>query len=190
MSFFDNIFGKLFSPQKAVEVHEMLNRSQQFKEDCSEWTEGADFKQLRKDLLDSWESKRNDDPAILDLETYISDYANGFILYPPKEGRAIPLSFLMEYLKDRMITASYRLVHRDRRIKEGPEHIETIEKYQLKPEVPVQIPMDQLYGNVIIELQKHDNKEVRLKFLASIYADRKYNEALDIHELIHYLFDY
>lgn len=118
-----------------------------------------------------------------------SDYANGFIVYPKYQDSIIPLSFLMEYLKNQMVYLSYRLAHSDRRIKEISEHIETLEKYYLKPPSSKIYPKDQLYGNVVIELAKHDKNEIHLKFLASIYSDHTYSKHRDFNELISILFD-
>jgi hypothetical protein len=74
-------------------------------------------------------------------------------------------------------------------MEENKEGIEIIEKYHLKPPVSVKIPYNQVYGNVEIEVLKQNQEEKRLKFLVSVYSDRKYTKPLAVQELLCYLFD-
>ena len=189
MSFFDDIYRKLFPADKKVGIYEVLNRDQNFLNDYQEWNTKSDCEKLKKDLLKSWEFTLKDLKPPLDIITYLSDYANGFTLYPGNDDHDNSLSYLMEYLKDRLLNISYRLVHSTRKIDEKKEGIDIIEKYYLKPPFPVKMPYDQIYGNVEIEVLKQDQQEKRLKFLVSVYSDRNYTQPLAFQELLNYLFD-
>ena len=189
MSFFDDISGKLFPANKKVGVYEVLTRDQNFMNNYQEWSEKSEFEKLKEDLLSSWELKRKDLSPPLDMITYFSDYANGFTLYPGIGDHSHLLSYLMEYIREKLKEAKYRLVHSTRRMDEKKESIEIVEKYHLKPPVSSKIPYNQMYGNVEIEVLKHNQKEKRLKFLVSVYSDRKYTVPISVEELLYYLFD-
>lgn len=189
MSFFDDISGRLFPVNKKVGIYEVLKQDQGFINKYQEWTSKSECIKLKEDILKSWEFKLKDLSPPLDIITYLSDYANGFTLYPGKDDHSNAMSYLMEYMKDMLISTSYRLVHSTRKIDEKKEGIEIVEKYYLKPPFPVKIPYDQMYGNIEIEVLKHDQQEKRLKFLVSVYSDRKYTKALPFRELLSYLFD-
>lgn len=189
MSLFDDLSEKLFPSNKKIDIQEVLKRTPKFMEDYHDWIQGDIFLALKPDLLKSWNYQFNNIRSPVNMSIYTSDYASGFIIYPMYVNSMIPLSFLMEFLKDRMLDHSYRLVHSGRTIKEVKEIIETQEMYHLKPPISNNLPIDQMYGNIHIELIKNDNKEIRLKFLASIYSDRKYSEARDFYDLVNVLFD-
>jgi len=189
MSFFDDISGKLFPANKKVGIHEVLTRDQKFMKRYMEWTRGEAFKNLKEDLLKSWEFKLKDLSPPLDMMTYTSDYANGFTLYPDSVGHSYSLSHLMEYLKEKLMDASYRPVHLVRKMDEKNEVIVTLEKYYLKPPLSNEELINQMYGNVEIEVLKHSKEEKRLKFLVSVYSDRKYTKPWDINELMYFLFE-
>jgi hypothetical protein len=189
MSFFDDIYMKLFPANKKVGIYEVLSRDQIFLNNYQEWNSKSDCIKLREDLLKSWEFKLKGLKPPLDIITYLSDYANGFTLYPGKEDYANMMSYLMEYMKDKLLHNSYRLVHSTRKIDEKKEGVVIVEKYYLKPPFPVNIPYDQIYGNVEIEVLKQDQDEKRLKFLVSVYSDRNYTKPLAFEELLSYLFD-
>jgi len=189
MSFFDDISGKLFPSNKKVGIHEVLTRDQNFMDKYREWTMGTVFNKLKGDILKSWEFKLKELSPPLDVITYTSDYANGFTLYSDSSGHSYSLSYLMEYLKEKLMEASYRPVHSVRRMEEKNEIIEILENYHLKPSVSNKIPVNQMYGNVEIEVLKHNQEEKRLKFLVSVYSDRKYTEPWEINDLMYFLFD-
>ncbi|MGD9329238.1 MAG: hypothetical protein PVH48_09755 [Cyclobacteriaceae bacterium] len=189
MSFFDNIYGKLFPANRKVGIYEVLNRDKIFLNSYQEWNTKSDCIKLKEDLLKSWDFKLKDLNPPLDIITYLTDYANGFTLYPGKDDHRNSMSYLMEYMKDKLIKYSYRLVHSTRKIDEKKEGIEIVEKYYLKPPFPVKVPYDQIYGNIEIEVLKHDQQEKRLKFLVSVYSDRNYTKPLAFRELLSYLFD-
>lgn len=190
MPFFDEISRKLFPTDKKVGIHEVLTRDQKFMKKYKEWTKGEAFGILKKDLLKSWEFKLKELDPPLDMMTYTSDYANGFTLYPDSGRHKYSFVHLMEYLKEKLMDASYRPVHSVRKMEEKNQIIETFEKYYLKPPLSSEVPIKQMYGNVEIEVLKHGKEEKRLKFLVSIYSDRKYTKPWNINELMYFLFEH
>jgi hypothetical protein len=189
MSFFDDLFNRIFPANKKVGVQEILKRSPGFIQDYRNWLNGDQILTLKHDLSKSWGHQSNNVRSPVEMSVYTSDYANGFVVHPMYLDSVIPLSFLMEYLKDQMINISYRLVHADRRITDKRDYIEILEKYHLKPPLSYESLVDQMYGNIHIELLRHDKTDIRLKFLATIYSDRKFTRAKDFNDLISFLFD-
>lgn len=60
-------------------------------------------------------------------------------------------------------------------------------RYYLKPSIKAMktLPMDQLYGNVSIELILQNSEVFRFIFRTNYYSDRNYQEAKDFGELLH-----
>lgn len=189
MSLFDYISRRLFHSGKNINVHETLERSLKFMDAYSAWLREPQFKPLKEDLLKSWGYQMNHMKSPVDMLIYATEHAKGFIVYPEYWQALIQLSFLMEYLKDRMLQESYRLVHADRIIEGKNDHLEIRERYLLKPGLSKKEPFSQMYGNVHIELLKYDKKEIRLKFLVNVYSDRKYAGPWEFNDLMSLLFD-
>ena len=95
----------------------------------------------------------------------------------------------MEFIKDQLVNMSYDIAHADRKMNEDQSHVEILEKYYLKPPRSTSIPKDQMYGNVVLELLKHDHEEIRLHFLVNVYSDRLYSRAREFSELLSVIFD-
>jgi hypothetical protein len=151
--------------------------------------DGPQLPGLKQDILKSWSYSLNNIKSPVGMSVLISDYANGFTMYPEYQNAIIPLSYLMEFLKDKMLTTPYLLAHAERRMDEKKGYVETWEKYYLKPPRSLVSPKDQMYGNIIIELLRHDRNEIWLKLLVTIYSDRMYTEPGNFNDLMSFLFD-
>ena len=189
MSWFDKISKKLFSSDDKVNIHEVLIRTPGFIDHYRKWTGDEQLASLKHDVLRSWDLNESDEKSPVDMTIFTSDYANGLAIYPIYNDSRIPLAFLMEFIKDQLVNISYHLVHADRKMNENQGHIEIVEKYYLKPPRSYSIPKDQMYGNVVLELLKHDQEEIRLQFLVNIYSDRLYSRAREFSELLPVIFD-
>ena len=189
MSWFDRISKKLFSAEDQMNIHEVLKRTPGFIDDYLKWRNQDMFSVLKYDILKSWQLYENNEELPVDITIFTSDYANGFIIYPHYKDTMIPLAFLMEFFKDKLVNIGYNLTHADRKMHEVQSNVEIIEKYYLKPSRSSTIPKDQLYGNVVIELLKLGQEEVRIQFLVNIYSDRHYSRAKDFSELLSVIFD-
>lgn len=189
MTWFDKISKKLFSSDDRVNIHEVLKRTPGFINDYQQWRNQGKFSVLKHDILKSWQLNANSEDLPVDMTIFTSDYANGLVIYPIYKNSRIPLAFLMEFIKDQLINISYNIAHADRKMTENEVGVEILEKYYLKPPRSSSIPKDQMYGNVILELLKTDQEEIRLQFLANIYSDRLYSKAGDFGELLSVIFD-
>ena len=189
MPMFDKIFDKIFPKDQEVNVHEVLKRSPQFIKSFEEWKISAQAEDMKENISASYNDKLSSRPPVIDIEIYHSSYANGFIIYPQKRGIQLPLEFLMEYIKDVLETEGYRLVHSDRKMKETGKIVTELDKYYLKPPISHEIPIDQLFGNVIIELSYRNHEPSKFKLVANIYSDRLYGAPRNFEDLILLLFE-
>ena len=189
MSLFDYISERLFPSGKKVNIHETLRRSPKFLDDYKRWFGEPPFQNLMKELFNAWVQQNKDIGSRIDMQIYRSKQAEGFVVHPEFEDGMIPLSFLMEYLKERLLQESYRLVHADRIIEGRPDHLEIRENYHFKPGPSFIEPFEQKFGNVHIELLRYDKQEIRLKFLVTVYSDRKYKKPWEFENLVCLLFD-
>jgi hypothetical protein len=189
MPLFDKIINKIFPGGQEVTIHEVLKRSAHFIRDFEEWKRSESTQVLIDTVHNSYIDKLASREPEIDIEVYRSPYANGFIIYPTKTENELQLEFLMEYIKEMLEEEGYRLVHSDRRLRETGKSVTSIEKYYLKPPISHEIPIDQIYGNVIIELTLKNNLPFKFKVIVNVYSDRLYSEARNFEDLISFLFD-
>ncbi len=189
MALFEKIIQKLFPKEEAVTVHEVLKRSASFIRSFDEWKSAGSLPAFRGKFLRSYNQKLTSKHPELDIEIYRSPYANGFILYPDHATDELPATFLMEYIRERLEEEGYRLVHADRKLTEKGKEVYSLEKYYLKPPLSPDIPIDQLFGNVIVELSFRNNKPSKFKMIVNIYSDRLYQKPRQFEDLIYLLFE-
>jgi hypothetical protein len=184
LSFFDQIYDRLFKGNKdstPTLVHEVLTRSNQFVEDYDKWTNGP---QLLEEIKRSYEFKQKgieQNPAVHVLE---SQYANGFAVSYNDFFQEDDFGYLMDLLSERVQLLGYRLVGSDRIITDKNNFVETKEKHYLKPEISMEPPIDQRYGNVLVEHVLVNDKSSYLKFSANVYSDHLYKKALPFQDLL------
>jgi hypothetical protein len=98
------------------------------------------------------------------------------------------LTFLMEALKDEVLSLGYKRSNADQTIREKGNGTEKICKYYLKPIIKGSAPFDQKYGNILIEEVLINDKPSYLKLVVSSYHDSSYRKALPFSELFKILF--
>lgn len=189
MAFYDHLINQLFPKDKEVSVHEVLKRSPQFFRTYDRWKSSGKCDIQRNAILESYHNKLSHLHTSVDIEVYHSPYANGLIIYPHKDKEPVSFEFLMELIREMLEHEGYRLVHADRKIMEKGKQVSSLEKYYLKPPLSPQTPIDQKFGNVILELSFLNHSPVKFKLLANVYSDRLYNEPRTFQDLITVLFD-
>lgn len=196
MSYFEKLINRIFpekSPPGTVVVHEVLKRTEKETQRYESWKNTDAQSELLQTVAQAYYYKKTNIRTSLDVHLFNTVYANGFaITYPPAVSAQV-FKNLFDYLKDRVLLMSYRLVTADRRIIDRENYVETIEKYYLKPPLKAQKgplqSIDQQYGNIVIEYILIDGKPSYIKLLASIYSDSLYKEALSHNELMKKLFE-
>lgn len=193
MSFFDKVYSKVFgepSKSKPLEESGLLKRGDHF---------------IR--LFEDWKSKGRKDEVIDQIRSAIVLKAKGidqeplitlldstsskgvFIRYSnvfqPHE-----FSYLIDHFSERILDEfNYKVGNADFRMIEQESNVLTIERRYLKPKTNFESPLDQLFGNILLEHQLENNQSKSFKLQVNIYQDRNYLEPKDFQILQRYLFE-
>ncbi len=190
MSFFDKIYNKLFSDRKnQLLSHQTLNKSDKEMQHFEKWLAEGQHQDLMKKIYRAYHLKLTDNTDEIPIVMFRSKYANGFAIKNNDEILNKHFPFIMEYFKMKIVEMDYRQAGSDKKVQSVEDYVLTIEKYYLKPPMQVEPPIDQLYGNIALELHYFNDIPNYLKLTASIYSDRMYKPHLDFAEMVERLFD-
>lgn len=192
LEYFKNWFRKAekSSPSNPA-LHEVIKRSDEHRQKLQAWKHSLAQRRLTDWLWQQyaiWQTLPDDlDPAVDFLDTPSS---KGFAIHFfqaefPKEEAVL----LFDYLKDKVLELPYRLTLADRRVYAVKSHMETVERYYLKPrqQRTEEQRIDQGFGNVTIELVFRDDIPHQLRFQATSYNDRLYAPAAEFKSLFQML---
>jgi hypothetical protein len=193
--FFDQIMQKLFKKddKEIVSqpfVSEQLIRSESFTERYDEWKVKRKINRRIDALRIAMDDVNTSSGSHPYLVRYRTPEANGFALYAGFGFGDEEYSFLLDHFRDMTLTLGYRLYTSDRKHSEKGEIIERVDRHYLKP-APAKLAgetMNQIYGNILIELISRNDKPFLLKLMASVYAGRQYSQPLPFEQLIEALF--
>ncbi|MBR9999743.1 MAG: hypothetical protein KFF73_12280 [Cyclobacteriaceae bacterium] len=188
MAFYENLINRLFPKDKEVIIHEVLKRSVPFSRSYDLWKSSSQAAEELQAVSESYDNRLSDIKPSIDIEVYFSPYANGIVIYPERGEFPLSIEFIMEYIREKLELTDYRLVHADRKMTERGKMVTALEKYYLKPPLSADIPIDQKFGNVILELSYENDLPLKFKMMANIYSDRLYHEAHAFDDLIVLLF--
>ena len=168
------------SPSKPL-IHEMIKRTEEEKKDYDFWK-----RRLISGRLLSWIS---DQYAIFQALPNDTDKAIDFLNTPSSKGFVIHLykteynerdvTFLFDFLKEKILALEYRTQISDRREFNRTDWVEKIERHYLKPKPDFlkTEKFNQGFGNITVELLFRNDKPHQLKFRATIYKDHLFKEA-------------
>jgi hypothetical protein len=193
MSFFDDVFKKLFPERRVASnelIHETLERTERELESFGKWASSEESIHLMAEVHNSYQLKKKGITAQLDVHLLETPYSNGFAISFNQEKTKEEFRNLFDLFKEKTLDFGYKLAQKDRRIIDRETYEEVIEKWYLKPQAePLEKnKFNQLYGNILIEYVMIDRKPSYIKFMANIYQDRMYSTALAFDELIEKLF--
>lgn len=194
MSFFDDVYNKLFKPKSdgpAELIHEVLERNERETEQLLLWKSTDRKSELMTEVYNAYHLKKKGIATALEVHLLETRYSNGFAVSYNQEMENEEFRNLFDHLKDQTLLFEYRLAQNDRRIIDRDSYEEVIEKWYLKPNSPEQNEKisNQLYGNILIEYVMIDRKPSYIKLMANIYQDRLYSEALPFGDFIEKLFE-
>lgn len=179
------------SPTKPV-VHELIERTDQEKEDYTFWKKTL----VRRRLID-WLSNQY---AIYQVLPDDIDEALDFLHTPSSKGFVIhfhktryslrDVQHFMDYLKEKVQALNYRIQISDSRTYNRAKWVETRQRHYLKPRPNLEAlenKFPQAYGNITIDITLRNDQPHQLRFQATAYNDRLYEEASDFKELMQQL---
>jgi len=189
MSFFDTVYKKLFKSSAANSVlsHKMLKRTPRQKERFDKWLLDEKSHALIQSIHKAYHLKRTDIESEIPILLFRSDYANGFAVKNNAVIADADFHHLLDYFRHKLLSLGYRQAGSDSKTTAKNGFVLTVDKFYMKPPLQAEPPIDQLYGNVGIELHLMDDQPNYLKLMASIYADRMYKPHQDYDELVELL---
>ncbi|HAA13550.1 MAG TPA: hypothetical protein DCE41_18405 [Cytophagales bacterium] len=178
---------RLFPKGGAVLWHEVISRTA--KEEISREAWADQIPEVLDTLSKSYHYKKMGIKAPWQVHLFDSPTANGFALSFPRNLGKLGFQHLFDLLKEQVQAMGYRLANSDRKHTDKGQFVQTVERHYLKPNVrQFEPPVDQRYGNVLIELVKEDDDPRYIKVMTTAYNDRQYQPAAPFHDFLERLF--
>lgn len=190
MAFFDDIYAKVFGKaqtQEPIFVHKLLKRSSVFLEKYVAWKKGRkdEILELVDTSLQLKAKGIEQDPP-----THLLKFSgsNAFAVSFSSDMGAEELQFLTEWFAEHILNhLPYRKANGDIMVRERNNIVETIEKIYLKPITSEELPVDQHFGNILIENFVIGTKPSYMKVTANYYTDSMYKSHRPFEELSEFL---
>ncbi|MBI1184600.1 hypothetical protein GC194_10030 [bacterium] len=176
-------------------MREELKRSNNDRMNYALWLESEARVNVLRFVEEQYDQSRNGNENVALFRVINSGGTNGFMLRYLPETEALDFQHLFDYFRNKVVELQYVTYTSDVRTFDKAQQVESIERHYLKPswrklntkEVNTDGRMNQLYGNVTIELLRHDQTPQYIKFMCQHYVDSKFMEPLDFNHLIHHL---
>lgn len=190
MAFFDEIYAKVFGKAEApdpVFVHKLLTRSDSYLEKYKAWKKGRKDELLEL-IATSLQLKAKGIEQ--DPQTHLLKFSgsNAFAVSFSSEMGAEELQFLTDWFAEYILgQLRYRKANGDVMIRERNNGVETIEKIYLKPVATEELPVDQQFGNILIENFVIGTRPSYMKVTANYYTDSMYKPHRSFEELTEFI---
>lgn len=193
-NFLDDLFNKVFkaSGKSPMNLKENFVLKDSEIQEAEDWISGEEGQVLLARLYKNYHFKKAQINEYPQVHIFDSRYAKGFAItfeepFTPKTFSRVFLAFAR-----RVLALGYQQVSLDRKMEEVNEQVKVTEKFYFKP--PLQMPAEgelisQLYGNIAIEKVSVNNQPNYLKFLATFYSDRLYQDPKPFDLMLDRLFD-
>jgi len=191
-SFSSRILKKLFGNKnhKGPLVSGKLEQSEAFQSDYERWKQSSVLNSVLGDLQIAYNKSNAFGEYNPAFHVYNSHQANGFFFNTQMRFTDEIYSYMLEYFKERVLDLGYAIYTSDRKLTEKENRVQQIDRHYLKPALgDVEPPIDQKYGNVLIELFTLDEEIQYLKLMVSVYSDRSYSEPKPFLEFMEALFN-
>lgn len=174
-------------------IHEVIKRSEEQLANYEQWKDSLAARRLidwlKNEYFTYLTSPKNIDRSIDFLN---STSKKGFVIhFSNMEYRLEEVTFLFDYLKEKVKELPYRTYVSDTRTYPKNDFVETIHRHYLKPSLKLKAAgqkAGQAFGNITIEMLLKNDQIVDLKFSATTYRDHQFKEAGDFNDLMRELF--
>ncbi|MFN2422930.1 MAG: hypothetical protein ABR572_04070 [Cryomorphaceae bacterium] len=181
-NFFSNVVDRLFGKSddggsdKVPFVSEQLSRSARFKAAFAEWRNSERFSEVLDTLRREHHEAKKLGLAHQAFQLYETPQSNGFYFNAATGLAPEEFAYLLEHFREVTEGLGYRQQIADRRMSERGADVHATERIYLKPDLLAGFdpPLDQLYGNVHLELVLLNEQPSYLKVMAHVYQDRNY----------------
>lgn len=175
MAFFDQVYDRLF-PQKpkGIILHEVISRSAEYQARFESWKKSYKSSDLLKEVSTGYASKLVGIECEPNVHILKDKYSSGFaVSYNERIGKEY-FQFMFDFLAERGKSQGYKVANSDWIVTEREEYTETVEKHYLKPETGTEVPVDQQYGNILVEHILIDDQPSFIRLIVNGYSDRHY----------------
>ncbi|MFK8008199.1 MAG: hypothetical protein AB8H03_17715 [Saprospiraceae bacterium] len=170
-------------------IHEIIERSEEELMNYEQWKNSLVARRLidwlKNEYFTYLTSPKNIDRSI---EFLNSTSKKGFVIHFSRmQYRLEEITFLFDYLKEKVKELPYRIYVSDTRTYPKNDFVETIHRHYLKPSLKLKVAgqkAGQAFGNITIEMLLKNDEIVDLKFSATTYRDHQFKEAGDFNELM------
>ncbi len=170
--------------ENQILIHEVLSRSDQYNRKYAIWKSHGHYHELLNDIRTSYELKLKGIEQNPHVHILNSQYANGIAIGYSDYFVESDFPNLSDLFAERIMPLGYKTANKDLLIRDKSGYTESIEKYYLKPIINSDPPLDQKFGNILVEHVKINDKPSYLKLSANVYNDRLYSKALDFKTLL------
>lgn len=187
--FFKNYFREAEQSSASRPItREVLVRSPETQVDFENWKGSLAFRRIIGFLAEGYATYQSRPESVDRALTFLNTPSSkGFAIhFPQTDYSRQDAGHLLDLLKEKVQLFNYRPQHSDTRTWSEQDWIQTVERYYLKPRQSWadDQKIDQLFGNITIELTLRNDQPHLLTFRATSYSDRLYAEAADFHELM------
>ena len=169
-------------------IREALERSTEEKEAFENWKGTLACRRIIGTLAEGYAMYQSMPESVDRALTFLdTPSSKGFAIhFPQMDCSRQDASHLLDLFLEKVRLFNYRLQHSDTRTWSEKDWAQTVDRYYLKPRQSWAEgqKIDQLFGNITIELALRNDQPHLLTFRATSYADRLYAEAADFHELM------
>jgi hypothetical protein len=172
---------------KAIAADEttLLRRDEEFIQHYQIWKQSGEavaiLHQLKANILTGIRAEDSD----FSIDLHYAPGANGFSISDSKKTATDTYRYLADYFKEKVLSINYRLYSSMAEKKYRVDKIIRLERHYLKPAVWLEeMPMEQLFGNIMIELEMSGESLDYLKILATYYTGFDYKPAKNFDDLV------
>lgn len=186
----NELLNKIFGGSKKITERQPLRRSEKDSLFYAQWSLMDRCRELVNLIHKSYHFKKAGMPAPLEIRLYEGAGSNGFaIISGSKHMDTNEMTYLFEHFGTVVKRMGYRMAHSDREMTDRQHYVEIRERQYLKPPLSLDQPIDQLFGNVLMELVYADKEPQYLKLMVNTYAGRPYAEAKPFDDFMEKLFE-
>ena len=190
MSFFDQVYERLFRKENTPPptIHKVLKRSERYLEGYTSWKNSDRPSLLTQAIYNSLLLSRKEIEQNPPVHLLTLSGSKGFALGHSSIYAEGEFNYLLDWFTEKVLSKyRYKQANADITVVEKGQQVQTLEKYYLKPINDFDPPIDQQFGNLLIENSVIGINSNYLKVMANAYSDRNYSTARDFDELVDFL---
>ncbi|MFY0601334.1 MAG: hypothetical protein JXR03_16785 [Cyclobacteriaceae bacterium] len=188
MSYFDEVYKKLFPKKtKGPILHEVLKRSDAYLDQYDLWKDSSLPSELIGEIAESLRLKAEGIIKNPNVHQFSGESSNGFAITYNSDIDQMHFHFLFDLFAEKVKALDYRVSISDLIVTEKNGYVESKEKHYLKIKPAEQTPIDQKFGNIVIELIRIDEVPSFIRLMANTYNDHLYKSPKKFKELAEYL---